>query len=54
MREQVKVAVEVDLSKGQIEIKIYGSKELIEEFLEELEDAQERGEIIIEKIEIKS
>jgi len=53
-KEKAKVAVEVDLKEGVIEVKIYGSEELLMEFLEELKDAQERGEIELLKLEIKN
>jgi len=53
-KEKAMVEAVVDLKDGVIEVKIFASEGLIKEFLEELQDAQERGEIIIEKLEIKN
>ncbi|MCI4463610.1 MAG: hypothetical protein JHC30_05505 [Caldisericum sp.] len=53
-REKAEVEVKADLSKGEMEIKIYGSKELIGELLAELKDSQERGEVEIKKLEIQN
>jgi len=53
-KEKAKVEAVVDLKAGVIEVKIYGSRKLIEEFVEELKDAQDRKEIELLKLEIKN
>ena len=42
--------VEVTIKDGVIEMKIYGSQKLITELIEQILEAEERGEIEIEKI----
>ena len=52
MKEQ-KVRVEVTIKDGEIEIKILAEKKMIEEFIEQLKEAEMMGEITIEKLEIE-
>ena len=44
--------VEVTIKDGVIEMKISAPEEVIEELLEEIEEAEKRGEIEIDKIEL--
>ena len=51
-KEKAKVEVVINVESGKIDCTIYAPDEMIQEFIEQLKDAEQRGEIIIEKIEI--
>ena len=50
--EKVRVVTKIDLVNSTIEVKIYAPEKLITEFVEELREAEKRGEICIEKLEV--
>jgi hypothetical protein len=50
--EKPKVDVKIDLEKKEIEVIITAPEELIEDFVRELKEAEERGEVKIETLEV--
>lgn len=52
MEEKVKVEVKINFKTEEIELKIYGSEEFLEELKREIEAAHERGEILVSKMEL--
>ena len=48
------VKIEVKVKDGVIEMKISAPEEVIEELLEEIEEARKMGEVVVDKIEINN